>query len=282
MNHRSCLLPATIAALVWLSTGANLAYGQSRWIPREGKNAVTVEFLRPNIESVDAGALSGAYFVTGRIATSSNFAVVGELPYARHASSQTTTDFFGSEITLQQSSSTIGNVYLGMEAAPNSSPIFMELGVRLPLVSGEEPLAQATGAVSDISRWEAFYHEVISVQAAFNVREVTPANVEYRLRLSPVLSISTEGGTGGPELFGVYSFQIGYHGRVVRLGTGASGRILVTEDSGNLGQRSLNQLDLHADFGSWGVRPGFDLHLPLDSWAEAVPVVFGASLSWSR
>ncbi len=281
MYHRSCYLSAALAALVWLSTGAKPACGQSRWIPRDGKQAVAIEFLRPTLEAIDAGFFSSAFFVSGRVEASANFAVIGELPYSRHESSQTATDFDGNEITLEESSGTIGNPYLGVEAAPSSSPIFMELGVRLPLVSEDQELAQVTGLFADISRWEAFYSNVISIQTAFNVREVTPSNVEYRLRLSPVLSIPTEGSVD-PELFGIYSLQIGYHGRIVRLGTAVSGRLLFTEDFGNLGERSLNQLELHADFGPWAIRPGFDLHLPLGSWGEVVPVVLGASVSWSR
>lgn len=281
MHHRSCFLTATLAAVVSLSAGANLAFGQSRWIPRDGKRAVAVEFLRPSMEGIDAGLFNSATFVSGRVEASPNFAFVGELAYASHESSQEGTDVNGNEITLKYSSGTIGNVYLGVEGGPNSSPIFMELGVRLPLVDGDQELAQETGLIADISRWEAFFYKAITIQTAFNVREITSSNVEYRLRLSPALSVPTEG-PGDPELFGLYSLQIGYHGSLARLGTAVSGRILVTEDFGNLGQRSLNQLELHADFGPWAIRPGFDLHLPLDSWGISVPVVLGASLSWSR
>ena len=281
MNHRSCYLTAALAAAVCLSTAVKSAGAQSRWMPRDGKQAVAVEFLHPSLEAFDTGFFNAATFVSARVEASPNFAIVGELPYASHKSSYLGTDFYGNDATVKQSSGTIGNLYLGFEAAPAALPIFMEFGLRLPLVNGDQDLAQATGLVADATRWEAFYYKVVSIQSAFNVREVTASNMEYRLRLSPVLSMSTQSGVD-PELYGVYSLQIGYHGSFARIGTGLSGRVLVTEDFGNLGQRSLNQLEFHADLGPWAVRPGFDLHLPLDSWAENVPVVVGASLSWGR
>jgi hypothetical protein len=281
MNHRSCYLTAALAAAVCLSTAVKSAGAQSRWMPRDGKQAVAVEFLHPSLEAFDTGFFNAATFVSARVEASPNFAIVGELPYASHKSSYLGTDFYGNDATVKQSSGTIGNLYLGFEAAPAALPIFLEFGLRLPLVNGDQDLAQATGLVADATRWEAFYYKVVSIQSAFNVREVTASNMEYRLRLSPVLSMSTQSGVD-PELYGVYSLQIGYHGSFARIGTGLSGRVLVTEDFGNLGQRSLNQLEFHADLGPWAVRPGFDLHLPLDSWAENVPVVVGASLSWGR
>ena len=279
--YRSTYLAAILAAVVCLSTVTKPAGAQARWMPRDGKQAVTLEFLQPSVESVNSGFPSAAIFLSGRFEVSPNFALVADLPYARHKSSFLGTDINGYVITVEESGSTIGDPYLGFEAAPTALPIFMELGVRIPLVDGDQDLAQATGAYADVARWEAFYHKVISVQSAFNVGEVTPSNIEYRLRLSPVIAIPTESSLD-PELFGVYSLQIGYHGKFARIGTGITGRVLITEDFGNLGQRSLNQLELHADVGSWAVRPGFDLHLPLDSWAEVIPVVVGASVSWSR
>ena len=281
MNRRSYYLTAALTAVVCLSTTARPAGAQSRWMPRDGKQAVALEFLHPSLESYDTGFFNAATFVSARVEAAPNFAIVGELPYASHSSSYSGTDFNGYPVTVEQSSGTIGNPYLGFEAAPATLPIFIEFGVRLPLVSRGQDLAQFTGLFADVPRWEAFYFKVISFQSAFNVREVTASNMEYRLRLSPVLAVPTEG-SADAELFGVYSLQIGYHGRFARVGTGISGRVLVTEDGSNLGQRSLNQLELHTDVGPWAVRLGFDLHLPLDSWAESVPVVVGASLSWSQ
>ena len=61
-----------------------------------------------------------------------------------------------------------------------------------------------------------------------------------------------------------------------------SGQALLTEDYGNLGQRSRNQFEIHADFLPGAFRPGLDLRVPLGDEADLVPVVLGASISWTR
>ncbi len=281
MSHRLCLLSAVLTVALLPSTGAKPTSAQSLWIPRDGKQALMVEFLRPSLEGIDATFFSPAIFLSTRLAFSSSFAFVGEIPYSRHKSTQFGTDFFGNEITIDESSSTIGNIYLGVEGAALSSPLFGELGVRIPLTSGDEDYAQLTGLVSDVARWEAFFEEAVSIQAGLNVREVTSTQVAYRLRLSPTLVIPTEGGVDS-ELFAIYAWQIGYEGRVARVGGALSGRVLLTEDFGNLGERSANQFEFHADFGPWRIRPGFELRLPLGDLSEAVPVVLGVSISAAR
>lgn len=281
MYRRLSLLAATLTVALSLLTGAKPASGQSLWIPRDGKQALMVELLRPSLEGIDAAFLSPAIFVSSRLAFSSNFTFVGEIPYSHHKSTQTGTDFDGNEITIEESSSTIGNIYLGVEGAVTSSPIFGELGVRIPLTSEDEGFAQFRGLVSDVARWEAFYEDAVSIQAGFNLREVTPTHVAYRLRLSPTLVIPTEGGLDS-ELFAIYAWQIGYEGRVVRVGGALGGRVLLTENFGNLGERSTNQFEFHADFGPWKIRPGFELRLPLGELSEAVPVVLGVSISAVR
>jgi hypothetical protein len=265
-----------------VATAPSPAAAQPLWMPRESDHTITLEMLRPNLEDVDAKFLSAAYFLSGRVAVSPTVAVVGELPFSNHKSSYMSTDSFGNEILEEVSSATIGNPYLGLEARVASGPVFVEFGARPPLASDEEDEAVITGIYSDATRWAAFLPDFVLVEAAFNVREVTPSKIAYRLRLSPVLAIPTEGGGLDPELFAIYSFLIGYHGSKARIGGGMSGQALVSEDFGNLGQRTVNQLEIHADFLSGSLRPGLDLHLPLDTFANFVPVVLGVSVSLSR
>jgi len=250
---------------------------------REGDHTVSLEMLRPSLEGVDAKFLSAAFFLSGRMLVADHVAIVGELPYVSHKSTQMGTDFNGFEILQEFSSTTIGDPYVGLETRAESSPIFAELGARIPLASEDEVEAVLTGFVADVVRQDAFLPKVVSINAAFNLREVTPSKIAYRLRLSPVLAIPSKDATfEDPEVFAVYSFQIGYHGPLARVGGGMSGRALMTDNGGNLGDRTLNQLELHADFLSGSIRPGLDLRLPLGTLSEFVPVALGASLSWVR
>lgn len=274
-----------------LAAAAGSVSAQSLWIPRDRDHAVMLEFLRPSVESFDGEVLSGAAFLSARISVSSYAAVVAQLPFAREGGKEHYFDFasfpdlypyfYYPWYYLQPRSSTIGNVYLGVESRPRSAPIFWELGFRLPLTSVHEPGAQAIGSYADLTRSDAFLPRNVSVQAAFNLGEVTSSGVEYRLRLSPVLDVPTEDRVE-TNAFMVHSWQIGYHGSVLRLGTAFSGRTWLNDNGGNLGTRSTNQLEVHADFLSGSVRPGLDLHVPLGSLSNLVPVVLGASVSWSR
>ena len=55
--------------------------------------------------------------------------------------------------------------------------------------------------------------------------------------------------------------------------------LFITDDTGNLGGRAETQLEFHADFGPWRVRPGVEMKLPLGAAASYVPIVLGASVS---
>jgi hypothetical protein len=254
------------------------AAAQSLWMTRDTDRTVMFEMLRPNIEGVDADFLSAAFFLSGRAVISSSAAVVGEIPYANHKGHQTFVGFPGE---IETSANTLGNPYVGIEAHPGSSPIFVELGGRIPLTSDEEFEAVITGAYSDLVRLDAFLPKVVSIVSAINIGETTPSKIAYRLRVSPVLDIPTEGNLDS-ELFAIYSFLIGYHGTKARVGGGLSGRALVTEGGSNIGERTLSQLDIHADFLSGAVRPGLELHVPLGDVSSSIPVVIGASISWCR
>ena len=270
-----------LLAAVAVAAASRPAAAQSLWMTREGEQTIMLEMLRPSIEDVDQKFYSAAFFVSGRATVMSNVAVVAELPYANHKSTQLGTDFNGFEIVTETSSSTFGNPYLGIETRAASSPIFIEFGARIPLASDKQFPAFVTGYYSDVIRQDAFLPKITSIVAAFNLREVTPSKVAYRLRLSPVLAIPTEG-PGDTDLFAVYSFLVGYYGSHARIGGGMSGRALVTESFYNLGYRTVNQVELHADFLSGALRPGLDLRLPLGDVATDIPVALGASVSWTR
>ena len=261
--------------LLSLSAWQSPASAQSFWNPQDAEDSFMLEYLSPSIEDESLPATSAAYFATLRLGLSTHFTAVGEASYALSQAG----DHFNS---------TIGNPYLGLEARPSHGPVSGELGVHFASIDEGQASAREIGLASDVKRWEAFLPRAVFIQGAFNLREVTASKVEYRLRISPVLLLPHQDRSyiprypDGAELFATYAWMVGYHSRKVRIGTGLSGRILLTDSSGNLGERSLNQFELHADFGSSVVRPGFDLHLPLDSWSDSVPVVVGASLSFSH
>lgn len=279
-SPRACFsLLVACAALLVIATFSSPAAAQSPWMARDGEYTLMLEFLHPTIEGVNSELFSGAFFLAGRGRFSSSISVVGELPFARHKS---TADFS----SFETSSSSIGSPYVGLEMKLASGPAFLELGVRPPLASDSEAPATTTGLLADVTRWEAFFPDAFSVVGAFNVREVTPSKLAFRLRVSPTLVIPTDNSSGDEAiLFAIYSFQVGYHGSMARIGAGMSGRSEITNEFfglTNLGARSATQFEVHADFLSGQIRPGLDLHVPLGEFGEIVPAVLGASVTWTR
>lgn len=288
-RHRSFLrfLFALLAGVA-LAGGAfpTAATAQSPWMTRDGDQTLTLEVLRPSLEGFDSELFSAAFLLSGRGAVSPRISVVGELPFVRHES---TYEAFG---PFDVSSSMIGNPYAGLELRLASGPAFLEFGVRPPLAADDEALATYTGNASDVTRWEAFTPDRFAILAAFNLREVTPSKIAFRLRLSPVLALPTgDNYYSETILYAIYSFQVGYQGSKARVGAGMSGRSQVTREVDqalfgfgglNIGERSLSQFELHADFLPGHIRPGLDLHVPLDALSGVSSAVVGASLTWTR
>jgi hypothetical protein len=257
------------------------AHAQSIWIPRDRDRSITVAAAKTSLEHVDEKAFSPVLTLTSRQPLGSRMFWVVEIPYA-HLSVR---EEFMVPFSWKEGSA-FGNPYAGVEIHAASGPLFGELGVRAPLFGDDEPGVANLGLGSNLQVFEAFLPNTFSIEPAINFREATESHMAYRLRLSPTVTIPTKKGSyqnrPDTELWAAYSFQIAYEATVARVGTALSGRLLLTEDYWNLGQRTVNQFELHADVGSGAIRPGFDLRLPLGEEAAVFPVVWGLSLSWSR
>ncbi|MEK7316578.1 MAG: hypothetical protein AAB011_10375 [Candidatus Eisenbacteria bacterium] len=259
------------------------APAQSLWLPRDSKHTVMLEMLRPNVERINGDVFSAAYFLGGRSCLGDRVAITWEIPFV-HYDGAYSNDYYYSYYPYGQLAgvpqSAAGNPYVGIETRSGTKPFFMEFGFRLPLATEEEWRALGHGKNTDRLRSNAFATNVTSIEAAFNVREITTHRMVYRLRLSPILTLPSS--TGDPELYGNYSFEIGYQGRWARVGAGMSGSSLLTASYGNLGIWTQSQFDLHGDFLAGAIRPGIALRMPTGSAAASVPLVLGVTLAWVR
>jgi len=271
-SFRDCIA-GLIASAAVIGFGARDGSAQSLWIPRDRGGSVTLEALKPSLELVDQDFFSAALFLNVRAPIGGSTFLVAEVPYASFHGDFAL--FIGSS---RVSESTAGNLYLGFEGSGSGSPLFGEFGVRLPTTEKNGYPANLLGQSADLGRLDAFFAQVISVHAAFNLRTVTQGGIANRWRLGTAFAVPTEGG-GDPEIFALYAWQTAYEGRAVRVGAAASGTLFITDDTGNLGGRAETQLEFHADFGPWRVRPGVEMKLPLGAAASYVPIVLGASVS---
>src|SRR5258705_1058315 len=175
------------------------ARAQSLWMPRDRGGSVVLEALRTGIEFVEDKFPTGALFLDVRVPVSHAW-LVAEVPYGRLKGDYLI--FIGSSGVTESS---LGNPYLGLETR-GDSPFFGELGVRAPLADEDKLGALATGAYSDVGRFNSFLPHQASIQAAFNVRTVSQDGIASRLRLGFAVRIPTRSRRNGdPELYGLYA-----------------------------------------------------------------------------
>ena len=246
---RTSLVLALLAACTGFVPAAS---AQSAWLDREVPKSIHLELAKPQLSGIDDGFFTFAGFLTARLPAGEKLAFVGELPMATVSVDE---GIFGEE-----SSTVIGNVYLGIETRHPEGGWF-ELGVRPP-TAGEEPAA-LFGVITDADRWEAFFPNAVYIRAAGHWRNPPrDGGVGVDLHVAPVVWIPEEG--GDTEMFMTYGAQALLASPTARGGVGLSGRWLATEDDGDFGQRSTHQLTAAFDFLRGDVRPGVTLRVPLD------------------
>jgi hypothetical protein len=240
------------------------ATSQSIWLPRDTDRSVTLEFLKPDFDGFDEDFMTGAAFLSARLPVSPKLSFIGQIPYAQFGPGN-----FG------ETDQALGNVYVGLES---HGTLFEEFGIYVPTSSGNSPNALGTGLVSDVARWEAYFDDAVTAQAALHYRRVSPSHLMLGLRVGPAVLFPQTSGAD-TEVFANYSGRIGYEGRVIRAGAALTGRILVTDSALTGSERNQNQIEVHADVGSRSVRPGIELKIPLGDLGETVPTVLGVSLT---
>lgn len=244
-----------VLATAVVVAAATPASAQSIWLDRTVPKTLHLEIAKPLIDGDVDGFFTFTPYVSTRLPLSSSLSFVGELPAATFE----VEGFFDDE-----TSTTIGNPYLGIESHVNdgSGPWF-EIGARLPLASDEE-VAVLTGIATDLDRWEAFLPENFFIRGAAHVRRHPEAgSVGFDFRLAPTLWIPEGDDDADVELFTTYGAQLLFRARDVRGGVGLTGRWFTTADE-DVEDEVDHQLEAAFDFLAGSVRPGLTLRVPLD------------------
>lgn len=249
------------------------APAQSIWLDRSSDKMLALEILKPSFKGEEnVSFTTAAYFLSYRTPLSQNVRFAGELPFAHGDFGWEVNSFF----TSFGPGSTFGNPYLGVEVQKEGSPIFVEIGVRVPLTSDNQFQAVTTGLVADFDRIEAFMPNTVPFTGMLNYRQKSASGLTFRLRGGPSFLVGTKG--GGSEWLLGYSAQIGYETEPFSMNAGITGRANLSEE-GNFGERSTHQLGLAANLGLGKVRPGIHFRLPLDQdTRESLNYVAGINL----
>lgn len=272
MRKTFCYL--SLAAMSFATLVPASLSAQSIWLDRSADKTVGLEVLIPNFKDED-GVSGWAAFLSLRAPLSNQLHFVGEMPFA-HGSFESRSIFIDSG-----SQNSIGNPYFGIEIGRQGSPVFGEIGARVPLASEDKFGATLVGLVTDFDRLEAFAPKMLPLTAMLNYHHKEASGFAIRLRGGPSFLINTDKDEfeDGSELFIGYSAQAGYESEQVSILGGVTGRANMTEENADFGERSVHQLGFNASVGLGNVRPGIHFRLPLDDdLKDSMDFVMGFNL----
>jgi hypothetical protein len=195
---------------------------------------------------------------------------VYELPFAHYG--------YDSEYS-DESDNAIGNPYLGVEFYGEGSPIFGEIGLRLPLAPDFDNGAVFIGYFTDfVDRVEAFVPDVLTASGFVNYMKREPSGFFSRLRCGLTLLVATEKHAESDQCL-LYSAQAGYESEEAGFMAGVSGRYVLSEEDGDFGEKTNHQLGLAVSFAAGAVHPGISIRVPLDEdLSDWLDFVFGLTL----
>jgi hypothetical protein len=256
------------------------AFGQPIWLDRSADKAITLEILKPNFADEDETTFStSAWFLTGRFAVCNIISLVWQIPFTIYGR-----DYNGSS----ESQDAFGNIYSGIEIHGQNSPVFGEIGVYLPTAPGEPDAPRFVGflTLTDwVDRWEAFLHEVLTINATINYYQTNPGGLVLRFRGGPSIWFDTNGGidqhVGDKEVMLLYAVQVGYAAPKFELLTGLSGRWWITAEdaAAELFGDIHHQIGFAANVALGNFRPGATFRVPIDEmYSDAPDFVFGLTL----
>jgi hypothetical protein len=274
MQRAFCRFAAGLAGLLCLGVFPALAPAQSIWLTPPREPVFSLEALKPSFKGANNLTwTTSVFFLSFRVPASEKALFVAEVPFVH---SGLKSNAFGSGST----SNLLGNPYIGFELGKTGHPVFGELGVRLPLAKGfgGGGFADGVGLYTDFDRFEAFFIEVASITGMLNYRHKAPSGVAVRLRGGPIYTFST-GQNPDSETYLGYSAQVWHESRRVHVGGGLTGRMVLSGGPGSLGERTIHQLGVFANFPAGKVQPGVHIRLPLDEeLSNDLNLVFGVNL----
>jgi hypothetical protein len=222
---------------------------------------VALEALRPDFgffRNDDVTLLSSAVFLSGRYPITDAVDLVAEIPVSRFGVNRASPD----RRDGSPSATALGNPYIGIAFGRRSASTYGEVGVRLPVANADDGLV--TGFLSDHDRLEAFLEDILTIRGAANYVYRAPSGLRARFHGGPSIWVYTgdfEDDT--VEALLDYGAHAWYRpGERVRISTGLTGRLVISERDLSLSERMANQWGV-AIVGRFGpIDPGLHLRVP--------------------
>lgn len=146
MTRRTIFSAGAVTLFLLLGALHGGLWAQGVWLDHGRETSLSIEFLKPFLDSDDYSFMTTAWFVTGRMPLTDRVVMVVEQPFT-HAGSDR---YSISQIAF-------GNTYPGVEVFRDGSQSSVELGFRPPIASEDDIVASFLGLATDFDRAESFY-----------------------------------------------------------------------------------------------------------------------------
>ena len=263
---------------------------QSLWVDHgEEKTYISVEIIKP-IAAVDSiykdfwytelqpeyTALSGAMIITGKYALGKNFVLAADLSVAHG-------ELVGEKYEAIGSQTIFGNPYIGAEYYLPETPLFFEMGFRIPVVPDEKGVASISGIYSDFDRAGAFYPHIVPVYAAMNYEKITKSKILLRARTGVTLWFNSKevGAYREPTVFLNYALQTGYYDPRVTIIAGLTGSFDANSNPKFPEKAHILEFGTTVTVPFGNFRPGINFRVPGNNITqEFIDYVFGLNLAY--
>ena len=271
------LLPVKIIIAVFflfeLCYSSNIS-AQSVWYSREQANSIALELNKPFTPEISAGRHvipglspgSGSIFLSGRFSLkkNKNITFVADIPVS-HGYLDDTTNLNGSEWAF-------GNPYIGAEFDIPESPVYFQLGLRLPFAPYDQGLAEFAGSVSDLDRSEAFLAHVFPIYGAVNYETVSENKILFTARAGLDLWFNNDSLRiqSDPSVRFSYQLQTGYMDKNLNVILSAVGRKDLSSNDEVKDKINIIQYGLSIVVPYKKIRPALSFRFPGNSKTDNV------------
>ena len=231
---------------------------QSLWLAPDHESTVSIEAVKPFFKDDfvrDPLFFSSALNLNLRVPVDDRFMVVAEVPLS----------YFDVKDSNLDNTVSLGNPYLGMEVRGNTELFFGELGVRFPVVDASDN-GIVSGTAADYARADAYAIDqwCIGVLGNLQYRPDPSSGVMLRARFGPVFSIYSGDSefVDNSEAYLVYGGQVWFTYQRFSGAMGLFARTWVSES--DVDNRTLEHLGFTFSVDATVVRPGLQLHIPMD------------------
>jgi hypothetical protein len=237
------------------------AQAQSIFLEPNGQGSIHLEALRPGIPLINLSNTSFAYFLSGQIQMGEGLQIRAEVPFMYYKLDDKQ-QYYEPQTEAQTD---FGNPYLGLNVGNPDNGLQGEFGIRVPVIDNNSEVTEIGILTDPVERMEAFVPDLLPIYLGGNYRYRSSNGFGMRLRMVPVFWLwVNDRSDADPEVFVQYSAQAWYEDKKVGVGGGFSGRVILTEDELDIGERTFHQFGFFANYTFGSVMPGFQVRFPLD------------------